>query len=213
MPNRHTLAAQTQLRAVFRISQKMVAVFSRMASYMDLMSSLPTAHQQLKIRRTGLCSRGFRTVGYSCSLPVLPLAQRYTAWGVSVCRCVIKIAILSVSWSGYRTRRTMAWFMPLVIIVIALASAVSGVYNGPWLFVFSIVAYAVLFFWFQSWRCPGSTRAFLARYGAAKSGVGFQRSTAGQSGTFRSTALVTTRAFRVIPMWSRTQLWNYGISR
>jgi endogenous inhibitor of DNA gyrase (YacG/DUF329 family) len=54
----------------------------------------------------------------------------------------------------------MAWLIPLVIMGMAFASDISGVYTGPWLFIFSVAVFGVPFFWFQSWPCPRCGRPF-----------------------------------------------------
>jgi hypothetical protein len=105
---------------------------------------MPTTHQQLKILRTGTFEQRFRKSWAGPALPVWPLARRYTAWRASVCHCPRTMAILSVNGLATQQGKTIMWFIPLVIIEIALPSAFSKVYNGPCIFIFSIVAFGFL---------------------------------------------------------------------
>lgn len=63
-------------------------------------------------------------------------------------------------WGEYRRRRTLAWALPLALIVVAFALGITGDYNGPWLFVASPISLGVLQLWFQHWPCPRCGKPF-----------------------------------------------------
>src|SRR5260370_34104338 len=67
-----------------------------------------------------------------------------------------------VVWAAYRRRRTLAWTIPVVLLIFAiLKSSSGGSFVTPRIaFSAPIVAYAVLYLRFVRWPCPRCGKPF-----------------------------------------------------
>jgi|SRR5580698_1406453 hypothetical protein len=64
-------------------------------------------------------------------------------------------------WAEYRRRRTLTWAIPLVLIAVAFAFAITRIYDGPWLLIAPFIALGVLqMLWFQRGPCPRCGKPF-----------------------------------------------------